>query len=244
MNSFLMIVLLGMILLPPALTHLLATAAHTTPSVAGAQANSGDFIVLPNFFDFNTHVRFDPVTTQFGYQDTLELTVFRNQVATYHKLYTVINRSNHPITIQGVITDEPSPPLTYERLVVTLARSNEIHESQLAGSALVGDIQLQVIDTSIAQGTNSVVIGDREVPVIAATDHTLITDPLSETWEAGTPVYREGILVTEGQVIRSRTAGVTLNPEESAVVTMVVTGKEVENQPIMVPFVIIPQVRE
>lgn len=244
-NAFLMVVLMGMVLLPPALTHLVATTIHTSPTVAGAEAAAGDFIVLPNFFDFGSHVTFNPVSSSAGYQDTLQLTAFRNQVATYHKLYTVINRANHSIRVRGMVASEPEPSHAYERVLITMVRPDDVHESQFAAAASEGDVHIVVKDGAVANDTDHLLVGLTRLPILAVLDDTIMTDPLGSAYAVDTVVHRGGIAITPEGIIRSRTTDIVLNPGESVHINVVVTGRNnVESQTFTVPLVIVPVAEE
>lgn len=240
LNTILLSLLVGMLVLPVALVHVVTGTAHVPATVAGAQKTNENLIVLPNFFDFSDHVSFSPEYVGYGYKDVLTLTSFRSQVATYHKLYTVYNRSADPITVRGVLGEKPSPETVFDSLVITMAKSGQEHSTKLARPAVEGDVSLIATDASVAEGADYVVIEKMELPVLSVTGRFIATDPLPKSLAQGDVVYRSGIFVADGKVYRSRTPDVVIAPGESITVNAVVVGKaDVETGTVTIPFFIL-----
>lgn len=239
LNTFLVLLFSGMLILPVVLVHVVTGVAHVPASVAGAQHQASDLVVLPNFFDFGDHVKFDPSYNAIGYQDNVTLTVFRSQIATYHKLYTVHNRAADTIVVRGVLGAKPESSSVYDSLIVTLAKTGEVHSTTVAKQAQVGDVSLTATDANVAQNVDTLIVGMTEIPVLSVSGRFISTDPLAQGFDEGMPIYRAGIFILDGKVYRSRTNDVVLEPGESVTVNTVVMGKkDVETQTITVPLFI------
>ena len=238
-NAGLLLLLVSMFLLPVAMVHVASDMLSVPSSVAGVQAENSRITVLPNFFDFNEHVTFNPQDNGFGYADRLEITSFRSQLATYHKLYTVYNRSDEAVTVRGVIGEKPEPSVAYKRLVITLAQNGRAHDAVVVDDVDQGEISLVVSDASILENTTEVMIGNSVLPVLSSEGKVFTTDPLGQPVAGQTQIYRSGVLIDDGKVYRSRTGDVTLEPGESLSVNVYITGKsDVDSQPVSIPFIL------
>ena len=238
-NAGLLFLLVSMFMLPVALVYVASDTLTTPATVAGAKKTSSEITVLPNFFDFSEHVTFNLEPTANGFFDSLEATSFRSQLATYHKLYTVINRSDRAVTVRGVIAEKPEPSVAYQRLIITLAKNGQAHSALTVKNATQGDISMIVSDESVLEETDTLIIGDRVISVLNANGKMATVDPLDQEIIAGTAVYRNGVLVSDGKVYQSRTGDVYLEPGESLSVNMFITGRtDVDTQAVTIPFVI------
>ena len=96
-----------------------------------------------------------------------------------------------------------------------------------------------VSDESVLEETDTLIIGDRVISVLNANGKMATVDPLDQEIIAGTAVYRNGVLVSDGKVYQSRTGDVYLEPGESLSVNMFITGRtDVDTQAVTIPFVI------
>jgi hypothetical protein len=102
-----------------------------------------------------------------------------------------------------------------------------------------GDISMIISDATVLEDTTEVIIGNSVVPVLSANGKMVTTDPLTQSVLSQTPIYRDGVLIDDGKVYRSRTGDVVLQPGESLSVNVYVTGKpDVDSQTVTIPFIL------
>lgn len=236
-NSLLIGMLVGMLVLPLGVVHVLTQASQTDAQVAGAEHTAGDFVVLPNFFDFGTHATFDPVQSGNSFSDSLTVTAFKGQVATYHTVYTVINRTTAPLTIEVLLTDVPEPTEPYAMFILSIAPEGISHTTTLSEQAGVGSLHLTVEDPSVAAGVRYVVIDGEPVLVRALEGNKLLIDPTTKEFKQGAAVHRTGLLVRDGAVVWANTTNTLLEANGTATVNAVVIGQtNVETSSITAPI--------
>jgi len=238
-NSLLIAVLVGMFMLPLSTVHVLTQSSQTDAQVAGAEHTAGDFVVLPNFFDFGEHATFNPAQSGNSFSDSLTVTAFKSQVATYHTVYTLLNRTASPLEVEALLTDIPEPTAPYSMFILSVAPEGIAHTTVLNEQTEIGSVHLTVDDPSIASGVRYVVVDNEAIQVRAVEGNNLLIDPTDKVFKQGTAVHRAGLLVKDGAMIWSNTTSTTLPANGSGTVNAVVVGQpDIETSSITAPLFI------
>lgn len=238
-NSLLVAVLVGMFMLPLGTVHVLTQSAHTDAQVAGAEHTAGDFVVLPNFFDFGEHATFNPMQSGNSFSDSLTVTAFKNQVATYHTVYTLLNRTASPLEIEALLTDIPEPTAPYSMFILSVTPEGIAHTTILNEQAEIGSVHLTVDDPSVAADVRYVIVDNEPVQVRAIEANKLLIDPTDKIFKQGTVVHRAGLLVRDGAMVWSNTTSTVLPANGSGTVNVVVVGRpDIETSSITAPLFI------
>lgn len=241
-NALLIGVLAFMFILPVSMAHVLTQMTQTGSSVAGVATEGGDFVVLPNFFDFGEHASFTSEQHGNMFKDTLNLTSFKGKLAAYHTLYTIYNKRNNALTLELVLEDLPHPVEGYRMLVASLASADTIHNTTLLAPARVGDIALTVEDSSVGMGVHAVVIDGEMIIVRALEEGKLLVDPLTRSFEQGSSIFRANLVIADGKLVGANMTPITIPSHASATMNIVIIGRnDTETAPITLPLLMQPR---
>jgi len=238
-NSLLIAVLAGMFMLPLGTVHVLTQSAQTDAQVAGAEHTAGDFVVLPNFFDFGTHATFNPSQSGNTFSDSLTVTAFKSQVATYHTMYTILNRTATPLSVEVLLTDIPEPTEPYSMFILSIAAEGVSHTTTLSEQAEIGSVHVTVDDPSVASGVRYIVVDNEPIMVRAIEGNKLLIDPTTKAFQQGSAVHRAGLLVRDGAMVWANTTDVILPGNSSGTINVAVIGQtDIETSSITAPIFI------
>lgn len=196
-------------------------------SVAGTRSVSAEtFNVIPNLKDFNGYVTFSPQSFSSGkYNDTLGLTAFRRQKATYYGVYTVYNvspdrRLSVEIVSPGLNRQQSSP--AFDRILLTLGEQG--HSTTLKESVDKGATLLLVDEPQLFGEGDSIWVENEVAKVLLNTSDGLVVTPLMQRHNAGQTVFTGALVVEPGSLISPQTRTVILEPGARITVDATVWG--------------------
>ncbi|NCS32114.1 hypothetical protein GW793_01340 [bacterium] len=196
-------------------------------SVAGVRTvTSSDIQILPNYQDFGDYVSFAPETLSEGiYDDTLSVTVFQGQKASYSGVYTLYNTTAD------------------SNLAVTLFTRDVVESANLFSIATLGLRQGTPITLleGVKQGATVITIDavhslQKDMRVLVGTELTrviavssggkVVVTPLTQSHLIGEEVTMQPVVINQNSVVQPETYVKVLSPGESVSVDVVVWGAD------------------
>lgn len=228
-NFGLIIVLLAIMTIPLVGSSVLITYNEPTEGlVAGARTISPrDVNILPNLTDFGQYVKFAPLDMRDNvYRDTLSLTVFQRQRASYRGVYSIYNLSERDsIAVEVVTSGVDLASDSFESLVGVLSSTGE--SLKLKTDLVAGATVVAVDDTGPFTVGEIAFVGDEMVTVVTTSKvggQQLIITPLKRDHQAGEMLTGKAIVVNPGQLVYPQTAQMVLAPGERVQLDFEVQG--------------------
>ncbi|NTV30592.1 hypothetical protein HGA91_01245 [candidate division WWE3 bacterium] len=197
--------------------------------VAGTRVVAPENInVIPNVKDFNGYVAFSPTSLANGkYTDTISLTSFRNQKATYYGAYSLYNVSaTESFDVEVVAPSLPASEsfTKFDRLLITISSSN--HSTTLTKSIEKGATLVQVADPTLFKEGDLIWIENESTKVLVVSTDGLVVTPLMQRHNVGQTVYTGAIVVEPNSIISAQTRTIKLTPGEQATIDVSVWGAD------------------
>lgn len=227
LNPLLLIFLLGLISMPIVISGSIVKVDQSLGEVAGTQTVSDqELVVYPNFSDFDGYVRFEPTRVVNGrYQDTLTITAFRGQTASYHKIYRVYNNAKIPMKVKVFLDKAPDATNFYSQILISLSPHDVPHYTTLLSDELSGSTVLEVRESNLFADTALGTLGDEVVNILGRSRGEVLTLPLKSAYRSGERFYPQAVLVVDGQFKNQESREVILAPNEYATVSATVVGQ-------------------
>lgn len=243
-NITLTLVFTGIMIVPFVGSHFILDENSTLGSVAGARSVSfSDVQILPNYQNFDSYVTFNPQGFEDGvYADSLSLSIFQHQKASYSGVYTVYNTSSDKtLVVRAHLSEVITPNSSNFSLLAISLRKGAGYT--FLSDAMQGDTVITIDPVHSVVKDSEILIGLDTVRVIAvSTEGRIVVTPLDKDYPKGTEVVPSPLLMTDKKVLRPETGEVTLLSGESLTVDGFVWGAEgLEkiNQSIEIPLSIV-----
>jgi len=195
-------------------------------NVAGLRTvTSADVQILPNLQNFDSYVSFDPQGLEKGvFDDTVSLSIFQRQKASYSGLYSIYNTSSDKslevnLELSDVMDIKQG---SFAMVALALRTGNAV---SLSADAQQGDTVITIDPVHMIVKDSDVLIGQDKVRVVAvSTEGRLVVTPLSKDYAKGTEVVYSPIMVSDTKIVIPTTSSVMIAPGESVFVDAFVWG--------------------
>jgi hypothetical protein len=225
-NTLLTLLLSMVLIIPVALNYFVVAEEGSDGIVAGARSlTTKDINILPNLEDFNGYVSFAPQPILDGkLTDTLSLTAFPRQKATYRGLYTIYNLNpNQKIELvnPGILLD--AGPVSSGRVLLSLYKND--NGQNLLSTVTAGDTLLNIKDPFAFKEHEKIIFADEMAEIVAVSPDGLVVTPLTRDHEVGSLVWPESIVIEQPfNLVNPKTRSIVLQPGEKALVDALVEG--------------------